>query len=159
VARRGSLLLVVLVALVVAAPVAAEDVYSPRTLELARRLQCPVCAGQPVADSHSTLAKQMRDTIEQMVQAGYTDRQILDFFVERYGTSILTEPPRSGIGVGLWWMPVLVVTVGALVVGLYLYERRGHGIERDGEDDFDEELEALAREVLGSDGGNTAVPS
>jgi cytochrome c-type biogenesis protein CcmH len=158
VARGTSLLVTTLLALLVmVTPVAAEDVYSPRTLELARRMQCPVCAGQPVADSHSTLARQMRDTIEQMVQAGHTDQQIFDFFVERYGASVLTEPPRSGIGVGLWWMPVLVVLAGATVVGLYLIERRGHSPATADDDDTDDELEAIARDVLGADGGNRAV--
>lgn len=44
-----SALTVVLVALPLAAQ-AAEDVYTQRTLDLARKLECPVCNGQTVAD-------------------------------------------------------------------------------------------------------------
>lgn len=144
-----ALALTALVAVTV--PTAAEDVYSPRTLEIARRLQCPVCAGQPVADSNSTLARQMRDIIEQKVQAGETDEQILAYFAERYGTSVLLDPPRSGIGLGLWWMPVVVVVIGGLVVFSYLTERRGRGGEAAETDESpsDDELESIARDVLG----------
>jgi cytochrome c-type biogenesis protein CcmH len=136
----------------------AQDVYSPRTLELSRRMHCPVCAGQTVADSGSELALQMRNIIEEKVQAGESDQQILDYFVARYGTAILAEPPKSGIGLGLWWMPVLVVLVGSLVVVTYLRERtRAPESDTGAPDDADdEELEAIAREVLSP--GNGPVP-
>jgi cytochrome c-type biogenesis protein CcmH len=150
--RRRPSIAVVLAALAVAVTVGgalAQDVYSPRTLELARRMHCPVCAGQTVADSNSELALQIRGIIEEKVQAGESDQEILDYFFARYGPSILAEPPKSGIGMGLWWMPVLVVAVGAVVVVTYLRERTRVPSPTivDGDD---EELEAIAREVLGS---------
>jgi cytochrome c-type biogenesis protein CcmH/NrfF len=49
----------------------------------------------------------------------------------------------------LWWFPVAVVLVGTLVVALYLRERTGRGVTRNAFDD-DAELEALARDALGS---------
>lgn len=128
----------------------AQDVYSPRTLELARRMHCPVCAGQTVADSNSELALQIRGIIEEKVQAGESDQQILDYFVARYGPSILAEPPKSGIGMGLWWMPVLVVAVGAVVVVTYLRERTRVPVTARSDADDDAELEAIARDVLGT---------
>lgn len=138
--------------------VAAQDVYSEKTLEIARKLQCPVCAGQSVADSGSQLAGQMRDIIEQKVQAGESEAQILDFFVARYGDSILAEPPKSGFSLGLWWMPVVVVVLGAIVVTLFVRERTRMAPESSlvasgGRDADDEELEAIAREILGPPSG------
>lgn len=146
--RRSLTLLAVLVlAVAAAAPAGAQDVYSDRTLEIARRLACPVCAGESVADSNSELARQMRGIIEEQVQAGRTDAEIIQFFVDRYGESIVLEPSKSGTNLALWWLPVLVVLVGALVVGLYLRERTGQA-GRPAPGDDDAELEALAREVL-----------
>lgn len=133
----------------------AEDVYSERTLELARQLQCPICSGQSVADSQVTLAQQMRDTIERQVQAGQTDEQIIAYFVQRYDENVLMEPPKSGFTLTLWWIPPFVLAVGALVVVLYM--REGTGRRRSAEtpgpyDDLtDEELEALAREFMRPD--------
>ena len=137
-------------------PVAAQDVYSDETLAISRKLQCPVCAGQSVADSSSKLAGQMRAIIEEKVQAGESEAQIIDYFVARYGESVVTEPPKSGFTLGLWWMPVVVVVLGALVVTLFVRERTQSGARRqvvaDGPDG-DEELEQIAREVLGSQAG------
>lgn len=129
----------------------AEDVYSERTLEIARKLQCPICAGESVADSRTTLAAQMRDVIEQKVQAGESDDQILDYFVARYGEEVLSEPPKSGFHLTLWWLPVAVLLVGGLVVVLYLRERSGGNGTPPAQDAEDAELEALAREALSGD--------
>lgn len=151
-----SLVLAVMLVFIIVPAVAAQDVYSPETLKISRKLQCPVCAGQSVADSGSQLAAQMRDIIEQKVQAGESEQQIIDYFVARYGASIATEPPKSGISLGLWWMPVAVVVFGAIVVGLFVRERTQSGARRQVDavgPDGDEELEAIAREVLGPQGG------
>jgi cytochrome c-type biogenesis protein CcmH/NrfF len=95
----------------------------------------------------------MRAIIEEKVQAGETEAQIIDYFVARYGESVVSEPPKSGFSLALWWMPVVVVVLGAVVVGLFVRERTQSGTRRqvvvDGPE-RDEELEAIAREVLGS---------
>ncbi|CAN5498733.1 hypothetical protein BH24CHL1_BH24CHL1_01740 [soil metagenome] len=135
----------------------AEDVYSERTLELARQLQCPICSGQSVADSQVTLAQQMRDTIERKVRAGESDEQIIAYFVQRYDQNVLMDPPKSGFTLTLWWIPPFVLAVGALVVVLYM--REGLGRKPRGEvsephhDLNDAELEALAHEFLHPDTG------
>lgn len=156
--RRAPLLLVVLSALtmmLIALPLvaqAAEDVYTQRTLDLARRLECPVCNGQTVADSHSGTAREMRNVIEQKVAAGETDEQIIAYFVERFGEEILAEPPKSGFTLTLWWAPVGMVVFGLVIVLLFLRERTARtaaaAATSGGGAALDPELERLARETL-----------
>ena len=132
--------------------VAAQDIYSEETLEIARKLQCPVCQGQSVADSNSQLARQMRDIIERRVQAGESEEEIIAYFVASYGDWIVTEPEKSGFSLGLWWMPVLVVVLGVSVVALSVRERTRPAPAVRSAPNEDEELEAIAREVLGPPG-------
>ena len=133
----------------------AEEVYTERTLDLARQLQCPICSGQSVADSQVTLAQQMRDTIERKVQASESDEQIIAYFVQRYGENVLMDPPKSGFTLTLWWIPPFVLAVGALVVVLYMREGSGRKPSRESPESYhdldDAELEALAREFLHPD--------
>lgn len=88
-----------------------------RTQELARGLRCPVCQGLSVADSQSEAALAMRARIRELVAAGYTDDQIRDYFVDRYGTWVLLEPPVEGRFWLLWLGPVALVVAGGLFVG------------------------------------------
>lgn len=159
--RRRNILIVLAVTLLAivwsASIVGAEDIYSQRTIKLAREIHCPICTGESIADSQTELARQMRGIIEEKVQAGESDQQIKDYFVARYGESILFSPPKSGFRLGLWWMPLIVVAFGAIVVVSFVRERtRAPRPAAPAPDPKELELEALAREVLGDEGRGSA---
>jgi cytochrome c-type biogenesis protein CcmH len=84
------------------------------------QLQCPVCEGQSVAESTSGLARDMRAQIRTRLEAGASDRQILDEFVASYGVGILSDPPKSGITLGVWLGPLFALLLGGVVVAVLL---------------------------------------
>ncbi|MEZ4523096.1 MAG: cytochrome c-type biogenesis protein [Thermomicrobiales bacterium] len=143
-------LLLVLIGAFGASTSAQEDVYSERTVEIGRKLACPVCQGQTVADSHSRVALEMMLAIDAQVKAGRTDEEIYDYFRARYGDEVLVEPPHEGINLALWWLPVGAVVLGLGVVALYFRDSvaLGRGLRRQREEPADPELEQLARRVL-----------
>jgi cytochrome c-type biogenesis protein CcmH len=96
--------------------VAHADPVDDATRRIGKQLQCPICAGATVADSPSDLAGQMRGVIRSKVQAGESDQQIIDYFVERYGDGVLVEPPRRGISLFVWLAPLIMLLAGALVL-------------------------------------------
>jgi len=116
---RG-LLFVGLLVMVVVPALAHADTLDDGVRRVALQLQCPVCEGETVADSPSGLAGDMRTVIRTRLAAGESDRQILDEFVASYGDSILTEPPKHGISLGVWVGPVVGVLLGVLIVGALL---------------------------------------
>lgn len=89
------------------------------------KLNCPVCAGQNVAESNSPVAKEMRALVRQMLREGKSEQEILNFFVQRYGEWILAVPPARGVNRLLWWLPFFVVAGGgAVLFGFYRFVRR-----------------------------------
>jgi cytochrome c-type biogenesis protein CcmH len=88
------------------------------------QLQCPVCEGQTVADSNSGLAQDMRRVIRTKVESGESDQQILNFFVGSYGDGVLTEPPKRGVGLGVWLGAGAGIVAGAVVLLLLLMRWR-----------------------------------
>lgn len=98
-----------------------EDSVEARARALARELSCPVCEGQSVAESTSTVAVQMRAEILQMLREGKSESEIIDHYVQQYGTWILARPPATGAYVLLWGAPLLVLALGAL----WAYRRAG----------------------------------
>ena len=138
---------------------AAEDVYSERTIEIARNLSCPVCEGQTIADSHSRIAVEMVENVESQVQAGRSDEEIYNYFRARFGDEVLVEPPREGINLALWWVPLGALLLGLVVVGLYFRDSTAIGrraTAANAETPHDRDLERLADRVLGNpDTGST----
>lgn len=89
-----------------------------RLFSLAEQLKCLQCVGESVAGSQAPLAEQFRQEIREQMSTGATDREILDFFVDRYGEQVLLTPPSSGVGSLVWVLPVAFV--GFAVLGLAL---------------------------------------
>jgi cytochrome c-type biogenesis protein CcmH len=108
------------VVLMAAPALVRADALDDGVRRIALQLQCPVCEGESVADSPSGLAGDMRSVIRTRLVAGESDQQILDEFVASYGDSILTEPPKRGISIGVWVGPVLGIVVGVTLVTLLL---------------------------------------
>ena len=102
-------------------PASPPPDLSPEVFAIARELRCPVCQGQSVAESNSGVATEMRRIIAEMLQQGKTRDEIKAFFVERYGEWILYEPPKQGITLWVWLLPVLGLAL--LGLGLFAYFR------------------------------------
>lgn len=100
--------------------------------EIDRMLMCPVCPAQTIDQTEVPLAKQMRAQVRELLASGATREEVLAWFSapERYGPSVLAEPPRSGFYLIAWIVPGVVV-VAALVGGLLtlraMRSRRGNG--------------------------------
>ncbi|MBX6377685.1 MAG: cytochrome c-type biogenesis protein CcmH [Clostridia bacterium] len=87
-------------------------------------LRCPVCEGQSVAESNTSVALDIKEDIRRQLAAGRTRREILDDYAARYGDWILNAPPARGFALAAWLVPVLALLCGVVVLGLYV---RGRG--------------------------------
>lgn len=82
---------------------------------LLKELRCLVCQNQDLADSNASLAKDLRQQVYTMVQAGQSDQEIIHYLTERYGDFILFNPPLKSITLLLWWGPGLFLLMGLAV--------------------------------------------
>ncbi len=100
-----------------------EDPIERKMLDIAGKLRCTVCQNQPVSESHSGLAGDMRDLITEKLKQGRNEPEIIQFFVDRYGDYVLLEPPQSGNGALLWIMPPLFL-IFALLIAVVIMKSR-----------------------------------
>jgi cytochrome c-type biogenesis protein CcmH len=84
--------------------------------QVAAGLHCPICKDLSVADSPAPLAQQMRQQIDQDLAAGQTPDQVRAGFVAAYGDSVLMAPPRHGLSRTAYYLPLVIVAGGALIV-------------------------------------------
>ena len=94
--------------------------------EIAYLLMCPVCQGQSVEESNSNLAHDMRDIIRKQLEEGKSKEEILAYFVNSYGESILASPPPKGINWLLWLLPGVAIVFGGLGIILFLYKSQSN---------------------------------
>jgi cytochrome c-type biogenesis protein CcmH/formate-dependent nitrite reductase complex subunit NrfF len=96
-----------------------------RVAALERDVRCPDCLDLSIAQSSTEPSIALRHEIVASVRAGQSDREILATITQRYGTSILLEPPPGGLDTVLWVVPTaLAVGAGALLARALLRRRR-----------------------------------
>jgi cytochrome c-type biogenesis protein CcmH len=149
-ARREPLARAAAVGLVAALVVLAACSRTSELPELEERAQtinrvvmCPVCPGESIDQSQNPLALQMRDIVVDKLNDGWSNDDIYDFFVERYGPRVLLDPPSSGVNLAVWLVPLVGVLVGAgllfFVIRLMVRSNRGRPDETDSEATLTEE--------------------
>ncbi len=94
-----------------------------RARGLDHALRCVVCQSESVASSNAQWAVDARKVIREQVEAGQSDAEIVDFFVERYGEFVLMTPRSTGSNWLLWAAGPLMFLLAAAVGFGYLRGR------------------------------------
>jgi cytochrome c-type biogenesis protein CcmH len=102
----------------------ADPALEARVLKVAEELRCLVCQNETIAASHADLAVDLRKQIRVKLTEGQSERQILDFMVERYGDFVLYRPRLSATTVLLWVGPFLLLLAAGAVLVLNIRKRR-----------------------------------
>ena len=103
--RAGALLALVAVLALLAVACqgsSAELSLEERAQALDKELMCPVCPSETIDQSQVELAKQMRAIVRERLADGESEQEIKDFFVDRYGDSVLAAPPARGFNIVVW---------------------------------------------------------
>jgi cytochrome c-type biogenesis protein CcmH len=102
----------------------ADPALEVRARVLSKELRCMVCQNQSIDDSDAPLARDLRVLVRERLQAGDSDRQVIDFLVARYGEFVLLKPRFSSHTALLWLGPAGILLIGAF--GLFVVARRYH---------------------------------
>jgi cytochrome c-type biogenesis protein CcmH len=148
---RLRFLAVAVAALVFAGPAAACT--HPRTSlnYLQGQVMCPTCH-TTLDMSDSQAAQQIKGFIAKKIAACWTAKQIESALVAHYGQQILAAPSHKGFDLLAWWLPILGVLAGGLVLafGVWRWSRRNEPEKPDepAGSGLDEETERRLDDVL-----------
>ena len=135
------------------APLAAADpVLEDRVMNLSEQLRCLVCQNQTLADSHAELAIDLKNQVREKLASGMSDKDVVDYMVQRYGDFVLYKPPVKTTTWLLWFGPFLLLGGGLAALLMKLRQQAKRRNAGDGHDKVvsEEELRRAAA-LLGSD--------
>jgi cytochrome c-type biogenesis protein CcmH len=100
------------------APAFDDPALQARYDSLNHRLRCLQCRSETIADSNATLAGDLRRQVKDLIAAGKSDDEILQFMKDRYSDYVLYDPPMAPRTLLLWAAPILLLVGG--VVGAFI---------------------------------------
>lgn len=107
-----------------ATDLADDPVMERRMIKLAEEVRCLVCQSETVASSRSDWSNDVRQIMREKMQAGATDQEIKDMLVERFGKSVLFDPPVDAETIPLWIAPFVMLLLGVAALFVQLRKRR-----------------------------------
>lgn len=120
--RKLTLLLITMLASFLAVSVVYAQEGGPGTPtdddvnRVSKQLYCPVCPNTPLDVCETQACEDWRAQIRDQLSQGWTDQQIIDYFVAQYGERVLAEPQRKGFTSLVWFLPLIAVLVGLAIV-------------------------------------------
>lgn len=102
------------------APAFEDPAQQARYERLAHELRCLVCRSETIADSNAQLAVDLRRQLRELMAAGKSDQEILQYMTDRYGDYVLYKPPVVPRTWLLWAAPVLLVLGGGIAAAVVI---------------------------------------
>jgi cytochrome c-type biogenesis protein CcmH len=102
------------------APAFEDPAQQARYERLTRELRCLQCRSETIADSNAQLAADLRRQLRELMAAGKSDQEIMQYMTDRYGDYVLYKPPVAPRTWLLWAAPALLVIGGGIVAAIVI---------------------------------------
>lgn len=89
-----------------------DPILEARAQVLDTQLRCVKCQSEALASSNAAWAADARVLLRQLLTDGYSDQEVRDFFVVRYGEYVLMEPQKGGSNALLWYAGPIMLLLG-----------------------------------------------
>ena len=113
----------------VAPNTSADPALEARMMVIAEELRCLVCQNETIAASQADLAVDLKNQIRIKLTQGQSQKQILDFMVERYGDFVLYRPPLKTTTALLWIGPFVLMGIAVALMVLNVKRRRRNAVQ------------------------------
>ncbi len=80
---------------------------------IAKEMYCPVCESTPLDVCPTSACEDWRQDIRDKLEEGWSETQIKEYFVNRYGDRVLAVPPARGFNWIIYLTPPIAILAGA----------------------------------------------
>jgi cytochrome c-type biogenesis protein CcmH len=123
-----------------------DPALEARARVIHKQLRCLVCQNQSIEDSNADLARDLRVLVRDRIALGESDKQVVDYIVDRYGDWVLLKPPLNIGTLFLWFGPLLLLA--GIVFFVLIRLKRSKGRTMEGAQELSTEEQARIRKIL-----------
>ena len=82
------------------------------------KLRCMTCQNQTIYDSEADFSLDIKKVVSQKLQNNETEKEIIDFLIQRYGEYIVFEPQMNKRNIFLWYFPFVIFAFSLVILVL-----------------------------------------
>ena len=86
----------------------SDAVIDDKVKKITSNLRCMTCQNQTIYDSDADFSKTIRQIVRQKLTDNQSEKEIINFLVERYGEYIVFTPQLNLRNIFLWAFPFLI---------------------------------------------------
>ena len=90
--------------------------------KITSKLRCMTCQNQTIYDSDAVFSLDIKKIVDEKLQNGETEKEIIDFLIHRYGEYIVFEPQMNKKNIFLWYFPFIILAL-SLVFLIFLIKK------------------------------------
>ena len=124
-----------------------DPVLEQRARDLSTGLRCLVCRNESIDESNAELARDLRLLLRERLVAGDSDKEAVDFIVDRYGEYVLLKPTVTGSNLMLWLAGPIMLLIAA-AMGWSFLRKRSQAVKAADKDSLSEAEKERLRQIL-----------
>lgn len=101
----------------------ADPALESRAREISAGLRCLVCQNESIDESNASLARDLRLLVRERLLEGDSDREVVEYVVDRYGEFVLLKPTTGGWNWLLWGFGPMLFLAALALGAIYLRGR------------------------------------
>jgi len=98
----------------------SEVTIDDKIKKITSNLRCMTCQNQTIYDSDADFSNNIRQIVRQKLKDNQSEKEIINFLVERYGEFIVFTPQLNRRNIFLWVFPFLIFALSFVFFVFYL---------------------------------------
>ena len=96
--------------------IAGENSIKIQAEEITKILRCMTCQNLTIYESDTEFSKQIKNEVYKQLNEKKTKKEIINFFVQRYGEYILLKPKFNKKNLILWSSPFILMILSLIII-------------------------------------------
>ena len=92
-----------------------SQVDEQRFYKLIHEERCPKCTSGSIASSNAPVSEDLKQKIADLINQGYSDKQIKQYAKDRFGSEVLYSPEINSSTYVLWFGPFIFLVIILLI--------------------------------------------
>ena len=118
--KKNLICIFTILVLMITTELKTEEQIETKIKNISLQLRCMTCQNQSIYDSEADFSIDIKKIIKKLINEGKTEKEIIEFMVDRYGEYISFRPMMNKKNIFLWLFPFVLFAISLIFLTVHL---------------------------------------